>query len=71
MQIDATWDPLKGYAGTITAGTLPAPNVTLEFGDAIARFSCPDCGPVQTGANRVTLVNPLAAGAKVAFQAAP
>ena len=71
VQIDATWDPLKGYAGTITVGTLAAPNVTLEFGDAIARFSCPDCGPVQTGGNRVTLVNPLAAGAKVAFQAAP
>jgi len=71
VRVEATWNEVQGYSGTISVGAVPAPQVTLEFGDAIATFACPDCGPAQVGGHRVTLTGTLAAGSVVAFQAAP
>ncbi len=67
-RIDATWEG-AAYKGSILAGKATAPGVTLEFGDEIAAFSCPECrGDARVVGKRVVLP-PLEAGRRVEFTA--
>ncbi|TAK32888.1 MAG: hypothetical protein EPO40_01525 [Myxococcaceae bacterium] len=69
--VDATYDSTRGYQGTITAGPSSVPGLTLEFGDALRRFDCPDCGPTLVGGRRVVLLGALPPGRRVEFTALP
>ncbi|HVY40547.1 MAG TPA: MopE-related protein [Polyangia bacterium] len=57
------------YAGTITTGAHDAPELTVEFGDAISAFDCAGCGVAQIAGKRVTLHGALPASTTFAFQA--
>ncbi|MDO9017527.1 MAG: hypothetical protein Q7V43_11495 [Myxococcales bacterium] len=70
-QVDASYEPGRGYRGSITAGAESVAGFTLEFGDAIGEFACPDCGPTRVGGRRVTLLAALAPGRTVEFTARP
>ncbi len=68
-RVDATWDG-SSYKGTITAGPTTAPGFTLEFGDAIVGFSCPECGgEAQIHGKRVVLPTALKPGVRATFTA--
>jgi hypothetical protein len=69
VRVEAFWRPETGYGGQLTVGQHAAPHFTLEFGDDLATFACPDCPPWQLQKNRVTFLQPLVAGAKLAFTA--
>lgn len=69
-RIDARYTP-GGYTGTVETGAYPIADLTLEFGDQIADFSCDGCGDTAVFGNRVVLAGPLPAGATFAFSAVP
>jgi predicted RNA-binding Zn-ribbon protein involved in translation (DUF1610 family) len=56
----AQWFPrlaaYSDYEGWHNAQFLGSGEFTLEFGDAIGEFACPDCGPTRIGGRRVTLL---------------
>ncbi len=67
--VDAHYVPGKGYQGTIHVGKYDAPRFSLEFGDKIASFDCPDGGKTQVKDRRVVFEKPLPAGATLLFTA--
>ena len=69
MTVDAHYVAGKGYEGTIHVGQYAAPRFSLEFGDRLATFDCPDGGKTELKGRRVVFDNPLAAGATFLFTA--
>jgi hypothetical protein len=69
VALEARWEDGAGYAGTLHVGALPAPEFTLEFGDAIAEFHCIGGGLHTVVGRHVTFTNPLPAGSTVTFTA--
>ncbi len=67
--VDAHYVSGKGYQGTIRVGKLDAPHFSLEFGDNLATFDCPDGGKNQIKGRRVVFEKPLVAGATLLFTA--
>jgi peptidoglycan/xylan/chitin deacetylase (PgdA/CDA1 family) len=67
--LDAAFNTRTGYTGTLTVGATTAPGMTLEFGDVVARFSCPLCGEVRVRGKRVVIVNALPIGTRASFVA--
>jgi peptidoglycan/xylan/chitin deacetylase (PgdA/CDA1 family) len=67
--IDARYDPATGYSGTLVVGASTSPGLTLEFGDAIAGFTCDKCGAVTVHGTHVVLQDPLPPRTKAAFVA--
>ena len=71
--VDASYlvGPPVRYAGTIRTGAHAAPDLTLEFGDAIAAFAfdCDSCAAPQIVGKRVTLRGALPPATTFAFQA--
>jgi peptidoglycan/xylan/chitin deacetylase (PgdA/CDA1 family) len=67
--IDAHYDPASGYSGTLTVGATTSPGLTLEFGDAVAGFSCDKCGSVSVHGTQVVIQEALAPRTKAAFVA--
>jgi hypothetical protein len=57
------------YTGTLTTGAHAPQNLTLEFGDVLARFDCGTCGVVELNGKRVTLAGTLAPATSYAFTA--
>ncbi len=69
--VDASFDSTSGYRGSVTAGEEGVTGLTLEFGDVIREFDCPDCGPARVGGRRVVLLGTLSPGRRVEFTARP
>ncbi|MES1210467.1 MAG: hypothetical protein ABUS79_31390, partial [Pseudomonadota bacterium] len=73
VSVDASYlaGPPVQYAGTIRTGPDAAPDLTLEFGDAVAAFAfdCGGCVAPQIAGKRVTLRGALPAATTFAFQA--
>ncbi|HZU83569.1 MAG TPA: MopE-related protein [Polyangiaceae bacterium] len=69
VNVDARYD-VGFYTGTLTTGAHPMRNLTLEFGDAIASFSCAACGPADVVGNRVVLRASLPPATAFSFGAA-
>ena len=67
--INAHYVPGKGYQGTIHVGKRDAPRFSLEFGDRLASFDCPDGGKAQVKGRRIVFEKPLTAGATLLFTA--
>ncbi len=67
--VDAHYSTAKGYQGTIHVGKVDAPHFSLEFGDVLANFDCPDGGPTHLKGRRVVFDNPLPAGATLLYTA--
>jgi len=70
LTIDARYDA-TGYRGTIRTGQQPITNLTLEFGDAIASFTCAECGTAKRVGKRIVLSSTLAPGRTLSFSAVP
>jgi hypothetical protein len=60
VKIDGEFDSRTGYQGTITTGTLPVTDFTIEFGDKISSFTCKACGNTEVHENRVVVRSTLA-----------
>jgi hypothetical protein len=69
VTVDAHYVAGKGYEGTIHVGKFAAPHFSLEFGDRLATFDCPDGGTTQLKGRRVVFDKPLQAGATLLFTA--
>jgi len=67
--LEATYDELTGYTGTITVGAYPIANLTLEFGDMLARFTCARCNDFEVVGKRVIIRSTLKADSKFEFAA--
>jgi hypothetical protein len=52
VRVDASYDAQKGYQGVLEVGALPITDFTLEFGDALASFTCPGCGRIELHGKR-------------------
>ncbi len=70
LTVDARYDA-TGYRGTLRTGNRPVTNLTLEFGDAIASFTCAGCGAVKRVGKRVVLTSTLTPGQTLSFTAVP
>jgi hypothetical protein len=69
VELDARYDSAAGYTGTLTMGATTAPGMTLEFGDAVASFTCEACGPFSVRGKRVVIRDALAPRTKATFVA--
>ena len=66
--VDARYD--NGlYRGALRTGRFAVRGLTLEFGDAVARFDCASCGPATVTGKRVVIAGPLSADTRFAFTA--
>ncbi len=70
-QVDGQYNPDAGYSGVIHVGALPIVDFALEFGDALASFTCAACGQTEVRGKRVVIHAKLAAGTKASFAAVP
>ncbi len=67
--LDGSYEGGTGYTGTLTIGATTAPGLTLEFGDAVASFTCAACGETRIHGKRVTIVGALPPKTKASFAA--
>jgi hypothetical protein len=71
VRVDASYDAQKGYQGVLEVGALPITDFTLEFGDALASFTCPGCGRIELHGKRAVFRATLAPRTKLSFSALP
>jgi len=69
VKVDAAYDSSSGYTGTLSTGALPIADLTLEFGDPIATFSCKGCGTSEVHGSRVVVRSLVPANDRVSFSA--
>ena len=71
--IDASYDPADGYRVVLTVGEYPAPEFSLQFGDAIGAITCEGeteaCPEATIAGARVVFDAPLPAGSSYTFRA--
>jgi len=68
-RIEARYIEGEGYVGKVFTGDKYASGYTLEFGDNITRFRCPEAGPASVVGKRVTFDKPLLPGRIYHFRA--
>ena len=71
VQVTASYDSDKGYAGTIEVGPITAPSFSLELGDELDSFECKGGGAVNITGRRVVFQEALKPGTKCDFTALP
>jgi hypothetical protein len=71
VAMDATYDAVTGYQGSLDIGNEPIEGLTLEMGDVIASFECTACGAIEIHGKRVVLRDKLGARTHATFTAHP
>lgn len=69
VKLTSNYDPIAGYSGTITTGSLSMTRFSMEFGDNLISFTASGGGTPAISGNRVVLPGTLAANTTYSFTA--